>query len=199
MAGVVGLLGVLTIVAVVVGNQILQQKSKKLADLKLNSRVLDEQQSSLKRAKKDIETYTSLEQIAKAVVPQDKDQAEAVREIVKIAGDNGIKLASITFPASTLGQVVPKAVPTDDTTPKVKTPPITQVQTVEGIPGVFTLQIIIQQDTSAPITYDKFIGFLTNLEQNRRTAQVSTVSVTPNPQDHSKLTFNLTLNAYIKP
>ncbi len=135
------------------------------------------------------------------MVPQDKDQAEAVRELVKIAADNGVKLASISFPASTLGTIAPKAVVTEENkdTPKVTTPPLTQVQPVEGIPGVYTLQINIQQDTTSPITYDKFIGFLSSLEQNRRTSQVTNVTVCLNTQDRTKLTFSLTGNAYIKP
>ena len=200
MCVAVGLLGVANIGAVYAGNLILQSKSRKLSGLKLDSRVLDEQQSAVSKAKKDIETYASLEQIAKSIVPEDKDQAAAVREIVKIATDNGIKLASITFPASTLGQIVPKAaVEKDSTAPKVVTPPVTQVQIVDGIPGVYALQITVQQDSANPVSYDKFIGFLGALEQNRRTSQVSNITVQPNATDRSKLTFNLTINAYIKP
>ena len=47
--------------------------------------------------------YSPLEKIAKIVVPQDKDQAKAVLEIVKIAGESGIKPTAINFPVSTLG------------------------------------------------------------------------------------------------
>ncbi len=202
MVGVLSLLVISNVGAVVVGNAILQGKSARLNNFKLDSRVLDEQQNSLNQAKKDIEKYNELVKIAKAVVPQDKDQAEAVREIVKIATDNGIILSTISFPASTLGQAAPKVTtPTDSSTPapKVTTAPVTQVLAVEGIPGVFSLQITIQQDASSPITYNKFISFLGSLEQNRRTAQVSNVTVQPNPQDRSLLTFSLTVNAYIKP
>lgn len=202
MIGVVVLLGLANIGAVFAGNQILKSRSQKLAVLKLDNSVLDEQQNSLTQAKKDIETYSDLEKIAKAVVPQDKDQAAAVREIVKIAADNGIKLASISFAASTLGQPTPRpAATTDGTTPTTPKPTttITQVQPVDGIPGVYTLQINIQQDTTSPIVYSKFISFLSALEQNRRTSQVSSVTVTPNTQDRTKLTFSLAVNAYIKP
>ncbi len=73
------------------------------------------------------------------------------------------------------------------------------MQNVDGIPGVYALPITIQQEATAPITYAKFISFLQSLENNRRTAQVSNVNVTPNTQDRSKLTFSLTVNAYIKP
>lgn len=201
MSGVVGLFALANVGAVVGGNLMLQKKSQDLTSLKLDSRVLDEQQNSLKQAKKDIQKYSDLESIAKSVVPQDKDQAEAVREIVKIANDNGIVLSTISFPASTLGQIVPKATSgTGNTTPSVSaTPGITQVQPVQGITGVFSLQINIQQEPTRPVSYTKLISFLTALEQNRRTAQVTNVVVTPSGQDRSLLTFSLTLITYIKP
>lgn len=190
--------------AVFAGNQILSAKSRKLSDLKLDSNVLSEQQASLTKARKDIETYSDLEKVAKTIVPQDKDQAEAVRAIVKLASDNGIKLASISFPASNLGQVAPKAAPSTDPkaaadTPKVTAIPFTQVKPVDGIPGVFSLEITIQQDTTSPITYEKFISFLVSLEKNRRTSQVTNVTVNPNSADRSKITFTLTVVTYIKP
>jgi septal ring-binding cell division protein DamX len=202
MVGLVVLLVLANLGAVFVGQQLLQKKSEKLTELKLDSKVLDAQQSSISQAKKDISKYSELENIAKSIVPQDKDQAEAVREIVKIAGDNKIILSTISFPASTLGQAAAAApTGTDTTTPKPKaaSTALTQVLPVTGITGVYSLQIIVQQDTTAPINYSQFIAFLTALEQNRRTSQVTGITVTPNPADRSQLTFNLTLQAYIKP
>src|SRR3989344_2351984 len=103
MAGVASLLVASVIVSAVIGNNLLQKKSEELVSLKLDSKVLDEQRLSLAQAKQDIEKYSDLEDEAKAIVPQDKDQAEAVREIVKIASDSGVDLSAITFSASTLG------------------------------------------------------------------------------------------------
>lgn len=204
MIGFVTLLAALNFGAVFGANQILSQKSAKLSDLKLESAVLDEQQSSLSQSKKDVDNYAELEAIANTIVPKDKDQAAAVREIVNIASSHGIKFASISFPASTLGQTQTSTSTTGSTEGSSNTTvapksPVTQVQPVEGISGVYSLLITVQQDTTAPITYDNFIGFLHDLEQNRRTAQVSTVTVQPNPGDRNLITFNLTLNAYIKP
>ncbi|HSX43703.1 MAG TPA: hypothetical protein VLE69_00165 [Candidatus Saccharimonadales bacterium] len=204
MCAVVGILLIATVGIVIAGNQMLHKKASSLTSYKLDNKVLDEQQSSLNQAKKDIEKYSDLEKIAKSVVPQDKDQAEAVREIVKIAADNGIFLSNISFPVSTLGQTAPKASSTDQSSSSSsatasKAPPVTQVQAVDGIPGVYTLQITMQQDSNKPVTYDKFISFLTGLEQNRRTSQVTNITVTPNPGDRSKITFGLTVQAYIKP
>jgi len=72
------------------------------------------------------------------------------------------------------------------------------VTPVDGIKGVASLQINIALDSTKPITYAQLISFLEQLEQNRHTAQVTNVSVTPDVKDRSKLTFNLTLLTYIK-
>lgn len=204
MLGVVILIGLLIIGGTVYGNILLKQESKKLVDLKLQNRLLDEQQTSLIQANKDIEKYSELETTAKAIVPQDKDQAKAVRELVIIAEESGIKLNSISFPSSSLGQVqtVAPAANADNGETKAATPaapPITQVKPVEGITGVYLMEINIQQDATVPVTYAQFIAFLERLEQNRRTAQVSNISITPDAQNRNLVAFNLTVNLYIKP
>ncbi|HLB66363.1 MAG TPA: hypothetical protein VJJ78_02090 [Candidatus Saccharimonadales bacterium] len=179
-------------------NKILNKRSEKLIALKLDNRVLEEQEIALTKAATDVEKYTGLENIAKAIVPQDKDQAEAVREIVKIANETNVKLTSISFPTSTLGQAK-AVVATDTTNPQPVKPSISQVKAVETIPGVYVMEVNIQQDTNQPVTYGRMIDFLSRLERNRRTAQVTNVTVQPNPQNRSLLTFSLIVNIYIKP
>ena len=138
-----------------------------------------------------VKTYAELEKIAKSVVPQDKDQAEAVREIVNIAAANGVSLSTISFPASNLGSLNAQATTT--------TTSLSQLQPVKNIPGVYQLQISVVGDPNKPVAYDKFISFLAALERNRRTAQVSTISIQPNLANRNLLTFTLSLNEYIKP
>lgn len=212
IGGIVLLVGGL-FTTVYFGNKLLSAKSQKLVSLKLDNRILDEQQTALTQANKDIEKYTELDKIAKTIVPQDKDQAQTVREIVKIADQSGVKLSAINFPSSTLGQPTPKTTTTQDDTSTNKknandtptkpatpaTPPVTQVKPVDGMPGVYVMEVTLQQDSSKPVPYSRFIDFLQRLEQNRRTAQVSSITVQPNVQDRTKLTFTLTVNVYIKP
>jgi len=178
--------------------KVLTKESDKLVDIKLQNRLLDEQQTALISANKLTERYASLDSIARSIVPQDKDQAKAVREIVKIADETGIKLGVISFPASTLGALKPKAV-AGETPSAVVTPAETQVKPVSGIPGVYVMEITISQDPSRPVSYTKFIDFMQRLENNRRTAQVSNVTIQPLPQDRNKLSFSMIVNAYIKP
>ncbi len=201
MLGLVIILVIANFGAVYLGNSLLQKKSKDLVEVKLNSQVLEGQQDSIKQAKQDIDKYSDLYKIANSIVPQDKDQAKAVRELVNIANSNGIVLSTISFPASTLGQSAVKPKPTDggNAQPIAAAPAITQVTPVEGIKGVSSLQINIALDSSKPITYTQLISFLEALEQNRHTAQVTNVAVTPDAKDRSKLIFSLTLLTYIKP
>ncbi|OGL30612.1 hypothetical protein A3D14_03350 [Candidatus Saccharibacteria bacterium RIFCSPHIGHO2_02_FULL_47_12] len=202
--GILIVMGLLSVYSIIWANQTLGKKSAKLVNLRLENELAENQQTSLVQTNKNIDTYIELEKIAKAVVPQDKDQAQTVREIVKIASESGITLSSISFPASTLGQAVPKpTTEAGDTTgtsqTQTSTASVTQVKPVQGIAGVYVMEITVQQEQAKPITYNQLIDFLKRLENNRRTAQVSGVTVQPNPSNRSKLSFTLTVNAYIKP
>jgi hypothetical protein len=191
-------------------NSLLSARATKLTNLKAKDQALNQEQLSLVQAKKDIKKYASLEQITQAVVPEDKDQAEAVREIVNIAATNGISLATITFPESTLGNTTTTA--TGVSAPASATPApsaaallnsnatkLSQLQPVKNIPGVYDLQINVQSDPNGPVAYNSFINFLSALEHNRRTAQISTITLQPDSDNSNMLTFALTLNEYIKP
>jgi hypothetical protein len=207
--GLLTLLGIGIILSAYFSYTLLSSESNKLVDTKLQSRILDEQQTALRQAKNNIEKFSELNEISRAIVPQDKDQAKAVREIVKIAEDSGISLLTVSFPPSTLGQLKSSA-NTDsssgssgsssgNTTPKTTKNAVTQVKPVQGIKGVYEMEITIVQNSKVPVTYDKFISFLERLENNRRTAHVSNVSITPDTKDRNKLNFDLIVSVYIKP
>ena len=185
-------------------NSLVSGESKKLSDLKAKDKALAQQQDGLKLAKKGLADYTELGQIARTVVPEDKSQAETVRQLSNIAGANGIKLASITFPASTLGATTPTTgLGTKPSTP-VPAPSATasknsQLTLVPNIPGVYQLPITVTSDSKQPSPYYKFINFLADLENNRRTSQVTNISIEPNKVDSNYVSFTITLNEYIKP
>lgn len=183
--------------SVFAGNYLLKQQSEKLKQAKAESQAIDSQKVSLAQAKNDLEQYAELNDVAKSIVPQDKDQAKTVREINNIASQSDIKLSQISFQSSTLGQAAPKtATPTSPSTAP-KLPPITQVQPVPGINGVFSLEITIASSED-PIPYYKFLEFLERLENNRRTAHVTSISISPVAAG-ADVTFSLKLNAYLKP
>lgn len=192
--GVLVLLGVGIILGVFQADSLLQKYSKTLVDKKAESAALDAQQTQLIRDKKDITKYDDLNTIAKSIVPQDKDQAEAVRQIVKIAHESNIpRLSSITFPVSTLGG---SGVGAARNTGNNK---LTQLTPVKGIAGVYSLPITVVVNDSDAVPYSTFIKFLSGLEKNRRTAQVSSITVVPSTQNLNNVSFTLMIDEYIKP
>ena len=208
ITGSLVLMTALGVAGLVLGNKLLVKSSGRLNSLKLETSVIDEQHNSLKQAKQDIEKYAELESIAKTVVPQEKDQARTVREIVRFAEESGVPITDITFPSSDLGSV--KAKPTtpapstdSSSTPKAPaapaTPPVSQVKPVEGIKGVYQLEVTIQNDNDSPTRYQNLLTFLHKLEQNRRTSQVTNVGIQPDPKNRNLITYNMTINVYIKP
>lgn len=185
-------------------NAILGGQAHKLSKLKADSDVVQTLEASLARNKADVEKYHDLNTIAETVVPQDKDQAEAVREIVNLASQSGIsKLSSITFPSSTLGTGVTSGTASSSSSAAAtrpgSNPNLTQLTPVVGLSGVYELQITIAQDASNRVPYDQFLTFLEKLEQNRRTAQVSSITVQPDTQNPNRVAFTLVINEFIKP
>ncbi len=165
--------------------QLLATQSKQLVANRKQVAVLSQDQAELSKARQDIAKYQNLATIAKSVVPQDKDQAQTVSQIVSIASANGIVLSSITFPNSTLGGATNGA--------------LSQLLPVKGVPGVYNLQLTVASDNSHLVDYTKFIAFLEALEHNRRTAEVTSVEIQPDSKNRGTLSFTLVLNEYIKP
>lgn len=203
MLGVIILVTALTIGGLVGGVSMLQKKSAELVELKLQDRLIEEQELALVRAKADIAKYEELEAISKAIVPRDKDQAKTVRELVNIAEQSNITITGITFPTSSLGTKQPTAPAAGSTNSGTTTavptaPPLTQVKPVAGINGLYQLEVTIQTGGPAP-TYNQFLDFLSRIEQNRRTAQITSLSVQPTKINRNFVTFNITMNIFVKP
>ncbi len=189
LLAVVIILGIGVVAVGYEANAILTQKSTTLSKLKADALVSDELQQSLVKDKADIKKYSELNIIAQTIVPQDKDQSETVREVVKIATDSGIaQLTAITFPASQLGA---NALGSTDA--------LSQLTPVKGIPGVYLLPITVSVDSSNQIAYAQFMAFLQKLENNRRTAQISDITIKPDQSNTNVLSFSLVINEYIKP
>ncbi|HET7319960.1 MAG TPA: hypothetical protein VFI84_00060 [Candidatus Saccharimonadales bacterium] len=186
-------------------NSLLAKQATKLADLKQQVQTLEGQQTGLKKAKNDIAKYGELSKITKQVVPQDKDQAQTVRELVNIASAAGVKITTISFPASTLGAGVAATAASGAataTTPSAAVSTktlLSQLIAVPNIPGVYQLQITIQNDADTEVSYNQLYRFLSALENNRRTAQVSNIVISPDAQNRNSLQFTLSLSEYIKP
>src|SRR5579884_1902554 len=164
---------------------VFEKQSNKLADAKAKLASLNQEKIDLAQAKKDINTYQDLYNIARTIVPQNKDQAEAVRQIVKLAGQAGVTIDSITFPPSTLGGSGAAAPSTGAASAAPSAAggnsSLSQLKAVPKIPGVYQLELNVTSSTDPNklVTYSELINFLRGLEQNRLTALVSAISITP--------------------
>ncbi|HEY1063766.1 MAG TPA: hypothetical protein VGE30_00530 [Candidatus Saccharimonadales bacterium] len=169
-------------------NNMLSSKSTQLASSKAEAEQLRNQQTGLVKSKQDVERYADLEKITNAIVPQDKDQARAVREITNIAANNRIQLTTVSFPSSTLGaQAIGNRANLSQLTP------------VKNIAGVYNLQITVGNNANNTVSFSQLDGFLRDLENNRRTAAVSSLSIQPQANSANRLVFTLIINTYIKP
>lgn len=202
MIGLIGVTSASIISAIYFGNKMLVQESNKLVDLKATNQVFEDQEASLAKAKRDIEKYKNLEEITQTIVPRDKDQARATREVVALAAESGIGIKSVTFPTSNLGNKVTAPSNQENSgseTSQQPANPISQAKPVQGINGVYSLEINIAPAGS--VNYYQFISFLAKLEKNRRTAQVTRIKIEPKPSpaNNPQLTFSLTINIFLKP
>lgn len=191
LLGIIALCFVALLLSVYMVNMLLVGQSKRIAKAKLDTLVLEERQSQLSKAKADITKYKELSEIAKSIVPQDKDQAQTVREIVKIAESTGVRLGNVNFPTSALGGTKPGVGGGNAA--------LSQLKAAKGISGVYALDITVGSDNGAPSSYDNFIRFLDALEHNRRTALVTSITLQPNTTDPNLLSFTLNLTEFIKP
>jgi hypothetical protein len=186
------------------GLSLLQKKSDEMVQLKLKNKTAEAQLSNLESSKKDIEKYAYFKSVANSVIPNDKDQAQAVLEIQQIAQAAGLGIQSITFPSSSLGAKT--SVPGSSATPSPTAinSTISQAVPVTGIPGLYSVQLTVDP-LSGPgvpadkqVTYAKMLDFLSRIENNRRTAQISQVNIQPDA-GNQQLNFSLVLNIFIKP
>lgn len=199
LAGLFGLIVVAFIVIWSAGLTTLKKESSKMVDLKVKNQTADAQLANLEASKKEIQKYSYFRDIASSVIPNDKDQAQAVQEIFQLADEAGISIASITFPTSNLGAKAAIASATTASASSV----VSQAKPVTGIAGLYSIQLTVTPATGSAVpagkqvTYDKMLDFLEKIENNRRTAQISQVTIQP-LTDSNQLNFTLVLNIFIK-
>lgn len=185
------------------GNQLLAKESGKLVDLKAQNQVLETQQTDLLKAQGDIKRYSNLEDITQAIVPQDKDQARAVREVIQLANESGVSIKNVTFPSSNLGtKTSPQSGQGQESSNSGQAAPnpvISQAKPVQNMKGLYRIEMSLV--SAEKQNYYRFINFLSKLEKNRRTAQIARVKVEPEPPlgASSDIKFTVGVNIYLKP
>jgi ABC-type transport system involved in multi-copper enzyme maturation permease subunit len=207
LVGLLALSAIIFLSICFLGISALSSQSQKMVDLKLKNKTAEAQLANLELAKKEVDKYSYFKDIAHSVLPNDKDQAQAVLEIFDIANQAGISLQNVTFPSSNLGvgataTTGASGASTPSTAPASKT--ISQALPVTGIPGLYSMQLNITPATGSQVapdrqvTYSKMLDFLRKIENNRRTAQITQVNIQPGTQG-SDISFNISVNIFIKP
>jgi hypothetical protein len=178
------------------GGKLLTTKGDTLVEKKLEQEVLASRQVAVLQAQKDIETYSDLADIARSIVPQENDQARTVREIINIAEASNVPIGSIDFPKSALGEARKKTSKSKASTPV--DPATSQLTAVEGTDGLYAMEITISSPSQQPARYTQLLSFLEGLENNRRTAHVTSIDIDPDATTPSLVKFTIKLNVYIK-
>lgn len=179
------------------GQKMLVKEGDKLVSLKQEKQVIDGRSKALIKAKRDIVTYEELELLARSVVPRDKDQAKTVVDIVEIAKDAGVdNIINISFPESLLGELQTGKGAKKN---QVVDPNLTQLTPLDSPKGVYGMEIRIETDAEEPRPYRSLVRFLSRLEKNRRTAQVTDIQINPDKDNRNNISFTLTLTTYVKP
>lgn len=206
--GVLAAAAALFLAVALVGLGLLSAEGNKLIDLKQRTIIADAQLANLTAAKKQVEQFAYFNDVARTVLPNDKDQAQAVEDIVNLANLAGISIASVAFPTSNLGSK-PVATNSDNDAATVSAQSaISQAKPVQDIAGLYSLELIISPQTGSAlpdnrkVTFPKLLDFLSRIERNRRTAQITQVSIQPQNTDSGPsqfINFTITINIFMKP
>lgn len=187
-------------IVMIEGLSLLSAKSRQLVNLRVQSQTADAQLSNLEQTKKDVEKYSYFKDVAQTVIPNDKDQAEAVLELNQMAAQAGISLQNITFATSNLGGKTTASSAAASSAASA----ISQAQPVPGAAGLYALELTITADNSRTlpaslqVTYPKILDFLKRIESSRRTAQIVEVNIQP-VADSDSLSLTLVINIFMKP
>jgi hypothetical protein len=202
------LLGLLMIFSVYVSKNMLAKKSQDLIAAKLDKDFTEEKERVYVKAQKDLDTYKDLESTLAKIIPKDKDQARAVRELYKISEESNVAISSIEFPASTLGVKKPAAKANNNASAASNTAKpstnagITQAEDIAGLPGVKGIEVTIEVGSTLEsyefTGYSNMIRFLEGVEKNRRNMQIKQVSVTPD-EETGQVKFKVVLTIFVKP
>ncbi|MFO0882092.1 MAG: hypothetical protein U0491_01445 [Candidatus Saccharimonadales bacterium] len=215
LIGLIGLLIVITIGLVVGGNQIMAKTSQKLVDAKLNNSLADVKISEYLKAKNYLSQNPDVRAMVNNMIPKDKDQDTATKELYKIADSAGVSISSIQYPSSNLGlkatggstASTPAATtPSSSSSSSTPTPqaPLSQAKSVDGLAGVQGIDVdlrLTDVDKKSPVTYDSLIKFLKLVELNRRSMQIKKVFIQPDKPGNGlvKLSPQITITLFVKP
>lgn len=142
----------------------------------------------------NLEKFAQTASILEEVIPKEKDQAVAVREIDAIAKQNGMTINTLSFPSSDLNKKA--ATPTTSSNTTATSTAISQAKPVKGLTGVLGIDINVElrSTNEGAISTDQLLGMLRALENNRRNMRVTSINYNAGDQ-----TVDIKLIIFIKP
>ena len=159
----------------ILANNIAGSKSKSIAYTKADIESNEQAISNLQTLERTVSQNKEIEEIAKKVLPQDKEQSAALAELDKFSKTSGVGIKQISFtPGKGGGLVAPTS-----------------------LKGVSVISVNVHCDAAR---YDQLLSLLKLIENNQRRMQVTSVALTPSEITQGKLDkIDLALEIYLKP
>ena len=183
-------------------NSFFVRSSSKLNDLKVQNSVIEKNEQIYTKARNDLAKNKDLKQTVEDALPKEKDQAKAIKEIIQIGKNTGVKIEKIEFTDSTLGDKAKTTATTPSssasaTTPQAPSATITQAKPITGISGVQGIEMKVTlsgPNDKTPIDYNGFVSFLDQVSNNRRSMQIAQLDIQPGLKK-----ADLKINIFVKP
>lgn len=157
-----------------------KQKSKEIAVLKADIETNDQTLNSHRELERSLSQSKELAEIAKEVLPQDKNQSLALQEINKFASESGVAIKQVTF-----------------NTPSNKKSTGPTLTSPSNLKGVSVLSVSVKADK---MQYEQLLTLLKKFEDNRRRMQVTSISLAPSTSNLGQLDrVDLLVDIYLKP
>lgn len=192
---------IFTIMGVVYFSRTMLANSQtKLVNAKLENYTFEKTEEIYRKNQKLLNENKDIANIISNIVPAEKDQAKAVRELNAIAENNNLVVSSITFPRSDLlNKAKTTTTATTSQQSDQKEEPqkaISQAKPIKGLKGVYSIELSaeISSANNDRIPTDKLLSFLENIENNRRNMRITSINISSSGDN-----INLKLLIFIKP
>lgn len=177
-----GLLGLLVVLVVAIiagfiwGQKLLDGQIRTLRKISGDISLETGQIERLQSLQADYQKVVPLAEKVQSVLPSQKEQSEVIAQVSTIVASNGLGLSGLTFDKT-------EGLPTE------------QSQTQTGkIAGILIMPVRFQSSGS----YTKLQSLLQSLERQQRYMRVTTLDI-KRDADNGTLTFNITLEVFLKP
>lgn len=166
------------------GDKMLQERSAEISKEKAELEAVKAAIAVFENSKEKVAKYGYVNDLAGKILPESKSQSESVAELTQFATNSGMKIQTLTFGAGDA---------------KVSDPNLSQTTKAEGLTGVRVLNASIAFAGEPPISYTNFLGFLNQIESNQRKMEVTTLTITPNPDDPQNIaSATVTVNIFLR-